>query len=92
VNDIIDCCTNLRDRALLMIAYGSGLRLSQLRGLKVSDIDTARMMLRVSDGKGGKDRYSLLSPLLLTTLRSYCKRYRPTTWLFPGNDERWPIS
>lgn len=92
VNDIIDCCTNLRDRALLMIAYGSGLRLSELRGLKVSDIDAARMMLRVSDGKGGKDRYSLLSPLLLTTLRSYCKRYRPTTWLFPGNDERQPIS
>ncbi|MCX7217706.1 MAG: site-specific integrase [Burkholderiales bacterium] len=92
VNDIIAGCSNLRDRALLMIAYGSGLRLSELRGLKVSDIDTARMMLRVRDGKGGKDRYSLLSPLLLSNLRSYYKRYRPTSWLFPSNDGCQPIS
>ncbi|MET3136419.1 integrase [Undibacterium sp. GrIS 1.2] len=64
-----------------MIAYGSGLRVSELCNLKVADIDVARMMLRVRAGKGGKDRYTLLSPLLLATLRSYCKRYHPTTWL-----------
>jgi integrase/recombinase XerD len=91
VDDIIAYCSNLRQRALLMTAYGSGLRVSELCHLKVSDIDSDRMMLRVANGKGGKDRYTLLSPLLLTTLRSYCKRYRPTTWLFPGHDERQPI-
>jgi integrase/recombinase XerD len=91
VTDIINYSTNLRHRALLMVAYGSGLRVSELCSLKVNDIDVARMMLRVRAGKGGKDRYTLLSPLLLTTLRSYCKRYHPATWLFPGIDEHKPI-
>jgi integrase len=51
---------------------------------KVASIDSARMLLHIEDGKGGKDRYAMLSPQLLTTLRSYWSRIRPHVWLFPG--------
>lgn len=92
VERIIHYSLTLRHRALLTTVYAAGLRVSELCSLKVSDIDVARMMLRVRAGKGGKDRYTLLSPLLLSTLRSYCKRYHPSDWLFPANDERQHIS
>ena len=75
--------TNLRHRVVLMTAYASGLRASELGRLQVSDIDSARMCLRVDQSKGSKDRYVPLSPRLLEHLREYWRRDRPQHWLFP---------
>jgi integrase/recombinase XerD len=83
---------NIKHRAILMVAYGSGLRLSEIRHIKLGDIDAARMSLRVEQGKGAKDRYTLLSPRLLSELRVYWRAYRPRQWLFPGRDDARPIS
>jgi integrase/recombinase XerD len=79
-------CANdkLRDRCLLMTAYATGLRVSELVRLKVSDIDSERMMVRVEQGKGRKDRYTILSHRLLTELRLYWKEHRSPIWLFPN--------
>jgi integrase/recombinase XerD len=79
--------SNPRDRALLELAYGAGLRLGEVLNLKVSDIDSQRMTIRIEQGKGRKDRYVMLSPTLLETLRTYWRACRPRTWLFPGQDE-----
>jgi len=75
---------NLKHRVLLMTAYGGGLRVSELVHLKVTDIHSDRMMIRVDQGKGKKDRYTLLSKRLLVELRTYWKIKRPPVWLFPG--------
>lgn len=79
-------------RVLLMSAYAAGLRVSEATHLKVSDIDSQRMMLRVDQGKGRKDRYVMLSPRLLEALRTYWKSARPETWLFPGDRPGQPIT
>ena len=92
VQDILRACTNLRHRTLLTTAYATGLRISELCQLKVNDIDSKRMMLRVVNGKGGKDRYTLLSPALLANLRLYWQAYQPKDWLFPNGDGAKPIS
>ena len=76
--------TNPKHRALLMTAYAAGLRASELTRLRVCDIDSGRMALRVDQGKGNKDRYVPLSPRLLEHLRAYWRRVRPGPWLFPG--------
>ena len=76
---------NLKHRALLMTAYAAGLRASELGRLRISDIDSQRMCLRVDQGKGNKDRYVPLSPRLLDELREYWRRVRPEHWLFPGH-------
>mgnify|MGYP001589264278 CR=1 FL=1 len=76
--------TNLKHRVMLMVAYGGGLRLGELTRLKVADIDSQRMLIRVEQAKGNKDRYTLLSRRLLNELRAYWRIYRPRTWLFPG--------
>lgn len=81
----------LRDRCLLMTAYATGLRVSELVRLKVGAIDSERMMVRVEQGKGRKDRYTILSARLLTELRSYGKQHRAPTYLFP-NGKRGSIS
>jgi integrase/recombinase XerD len=73
-----------RDRVLLQVAYGCGLRLSELLHLRVTDIDSARMVLHVRQGKGAKDRLVPLSLRLLQELRAYWLLCRPRTWLFPG--------
>lgn len=73
-----------RDRMLLELAYGCGLRLKELLGLQVTDIDGARRVLHLREGKGQKERLVPLSPLLLEALRDYWRVYRPATWLFPG--------
>ena len=73
-----------RDRVLLQTAYACGLRIGELLHLRVTDIDSARMVIHVRQGKGNKDRLVPLSQRLLDDLRSYWKQYRPTTWLFPG--------
>ena len=76
--------TNLKHRAFLMTTYGSGLRLLEACQLKVGDIDSERMTIRVECGKGAKDRYTRLSPRLLTELRRYWIAERPRAWLFPS--------
>jgi integrase/recombinase XerD len=81
-----------RDRVLLQVAYGCGLRLSELLHLQVGDIDSARMVIHVRQGKGGKDRLVPLSPRLLEELRAYWRWCRPRTWLFPGQKPDRPIT
>lgn len=71
-------------RAVLMTCYGAGLRISEAISLKVGDIDSGRMVIHVRDGKGAKDRYTMLSPALLEILRTYWRMHRPTDWLFPA--------
>ena len=83
--------TNLKHRVLLMTTYSARLRVSEVARLKVSDIDSQRMTLRVDQGKGAKDRYTLLSKRLLSELRRYWQAYRPREWLFPLRDGRGPI-
>jgi site-specific recombinase XerD len=78
---------NLKHKALLMAAYSAGLRVGEVVRLKISDIDSKRMQIRVTAGKGAKDRYRLLSEVALETLREYYKRYKLEDWLFPGEDE-----
>lgn len=78
-------CRSLRDRAFLMTVYGAGLRLSEACHLRVEDVESSRGMLRVSQGKGNKDRYTVLSPWLLEVLRDYWRQFRPQRpWLFPA--------
>ena len=84
---------NLKHRAFLMTTYGGGLRLLEACHLKVSNIDSDRMTIRVEQGKGAQDRYTLLSPRLLTELRRYWIAHRPQQWLFPSpRDSTQPIS
>ena len=78
---------NLKHKAMLMITYSSGLRVSETARLKMTDIDSKRMTIRVSDGKGGKDRYSILSRTALEHLRQYWRKYRPAEWLFEGQKQ-----
>lgn len=81
---LLDAASPGRNRVLLQIAYGCGLRLSELIHLQVTDIDSARMVIHVRQGKGNKDRLVPLSLLLLEELRAYWRMQRPRTWLFPG--------
>lgn len=74
----------LKHRAVLMLCYGSGLRSSEAVAVKIGDIDSKRMLIRVRQGKGAKDRYTVLSHRLLILLREYYKVQRPMEWLFPG--------
>ena len=82
----------LKYRAALSIFYGAGLRASEVCNLKVSDIDSDRMLIHVDEGKGGKDRKVMLSPDLLDLLREYWREARPEGWLFPGKPKITPIS
>ncbi len=84
--------TNRKHRALLMTTYAAGLRASEVTRLRVTDIDSARMCIRVDQGKGRKDRYVPLAPRLLAQLRAYWRRQRPPHWLFPGNRIDHPMS
>ena len=75
---------SLKYRAALMLCYGAGLRISEAVAVKVSDIDSKRGLIRIEEGKGGKDRYVMLSRVLLEVLRSYWRAARPKDWLFPS--------
>jgi len=88
---IIGACRNLKHRVLLMTVYATGLRLGEVSRLRVEHIDSERMSTRVEHGKGGHDRYTLLSHRLLTELRSYWRSERPETWLFPSKDTGGPL-
>jgi integrase/recombinase XerD len=83
IQRIFDATVTLKQKALLMVTYSAGLRISETARLKISDIDSTRMLLRVDQSKGNKDRYTLLSQVALETLRQYWKEYRPKNWLFP---------
>jgi integrase/recombinase XerD len=83
---------SLKYRAALSVAYGCGLRVSEIANLKVADIDSARMLIRVEQGKGRKDRYVMLSPDLLDLLRQWWRVKRSRGWLFPGLQLAQPIT
>ncbi len=83
IRRIIEATVNLKQKAMLMLTYSAGLRARETARLKITDIDSKRMMIRVDQGKGNKDRYTLLSTVALDTLREYWKEYRPKDWLFP---------
>jgi integrase/recombinase XerD len=92
VGRLLAAVRGLRDRAAMEVAYGAGLRLNEVLHLKLTDIDSERMILRVDQGKGKKDRNVMLSPALLVTLRAYWKQSRPRTWLFPGLKGKKPLN
>jgi integrase/recombinase XerD len=83
---------NLKHRTILTICYATGLRISEAVRLKPAAIDSERMVIRVDQGKGRKDRYVMLSPKLLAMLRDYWKRTHPGEWLFPGDRPGQPLS
>jgi integrase/recombinase XerD len=87
----LESVPSLKARAALTTAYAAGLRVSEVTGLRVADIDSGRMMIRIEYGKGGKERYVMLSAQLLAILRTYWRLARPEHWLFPGRDATRPI-
>jgi site-specific recombinase XerD len=88
----LDSLPGLRYRAMLATCYGAGLRISEVLHLKPADIDSRRMVIRVSQGKGQKDRYVMLSPRLLALLRAWWHVARPRHWLFPSPVPTRPLS
>ena len=84
----LSCVASLKHRAILTSCYAAGLRISEAVRLKITDIDSQRMVVRVDQGKGQKDRYVMLSPKLLEVLRSWWRIEKPKCWLFPGQFPR----
>ncbi len=91
VRKLIFSCTNLKHRALLLTVYSAGLRVSEVVKLEPSHIERSRKMLRAEQGKGKKDRYTLLSNQLLNTLEEYWREYRPDKYLFFGKTKSRPM-
>ena len=89
---LLDAAPGLKYKAALSVAYGAGLRAAEVVSLKINDIDSERMVIRVEQGKGRKDRYVMLSPHLLALLRAWWKAARPQGWLFPGRDRVQPMT
>ena len=89
---LFESVSNLKHQALLMTTYSAGLRVSEVVHLQVSDIDSQRMMIRVDQGKGRKDRYVPLSTTLLPVLREYWKLVQTPDWLFQGQDRSKPLN
>ena len=95
---LIAAAPNLKSQTALSVAYGTGLRVSEVIGLKVTDVDSKRMTLRVEQGKGRKDRYAMLSPVLLERLRAWWRlahaqgKMLPNGWLFPGLNPMDPLT
>ena len=92
VRSLLEAVVNQKHRMLLMTIYATGLRVSEAAHLQVGDIDSARMLIRVRQGKGRKDRQVMLSPVLLASLRLYWQWYRPALWLFSGRKPTRPLS
>jgi site-specific recombinase XerD len=85
IQRFLDHIAGVKHRAVLLTCYGAGLRISEAVSLKISDIDSSRKLIHVEHGKGGKDRYAMLSPCLLEVLRAYFRILRPSPpWLFPS--------
>src|SRR6516164_4391569 len=89
---LLEAAPGPKHKAALSVAYGAGLRAMEVVALKVCDIDSKRMMLRVEQGKGRKDRFAMLSPQLLELLRDWWRIARPPIWLFPGRDRISPMT
>jgi site-specific recombinase XerD len=85
VLQFLDCIAGVKHRAILTTCYAAGLRISEAVRLTLPDIDSARIVIRVDQGKGQKDRYVMLSPKLLEVLRDWWRTERPQQWLFPGD-------
>jgi len=92
VRRFLGCLDSVKHHAILTTCYGAGLRISEAVSLKATDIDSRRMVIRVAQGKGQRDRYVMPSPKLLDTLRSYWRGARPKDWLFPGDLPGQPIT
>ena len=92
VAHLLEAAPGLKYKAAFSVAYGAGLRVSEVTNLKVSDIDSQRMALRVEHGKGQRDRYVMLSPQLLELLRDWWRAARPQVWLFPGQNPVNPMT
>ena len=98
VSRLLGAARNVKHQAALSVAYGAGLRASEVIALKVGDVDSQRMTLRVEQGKGAKDRYAMLSPVLLQRLRTWWRvghaqgKILPGGWLFPGMDPMDPLT
>jgi integrase/recombinase XerD len=88
----LDCVSGLKHRTILTTCYAAGLRISEATRLKLADIDSQRMVVRVEQGKGQKDRYVMLSPKLLGILRAWWRVEKPKPWLFPGEVAGAPIT
>src|SRR5438067_12963227 len=89
---LLEAAPGPKHKAALSVAYGAGLRAMEVVALRVCDVDSKRMMIRVEQGKGRKDRYAMLSPLLLDLLRDWYRIARPQVWLFPGRDPLQPLT
>jgi integrase/recombinase XerD len=88
----LGCCPNVKHRTILTTCYAAGLRITEAVHLKLYAIDRQRMVIRVDEGKGRKDRYVMLSPKLLEVLSAYWWAVRPKVWLFPGDVPGQPIT
>jgi integrase/recombinase XerD len=88
VKKILNALENEKHKTILFLVYSAGLRVGEVVRLKPEDIDSKRMLIHVVQGKGRKDRYTLLSEIALTQLRKYYSKYRPEKWLFPGQNDR----
>src|SRR5437879_4893005 len=92
VTRLLEAAPGPKYKAALSAAYAAGLRVSEVVALKVSDIDSERLLLRIEQGKGRKDRFAMLSPRLLDLLRDWYRIARPAVWLFPGRDPMLPMT
>ena len=89
---LLEAAPNPKSKAALSVAYGAGLRAMEVVALKVADIDSQRMLIRVEQGKGRKDRFAMLSPKLLELLRDWYRIARPRIYMFPGRDKIGPMT
>lgn len=92
VEALIEKSSNLKMKAINAVFYSSGIRLAECMQLKLTDVDSSRMVLRIESGKGGRDRFAVLSPRTLCILREYWKQYRPKKYLFTGRLADRPLS
>jgi integrase/recombinase XerD len=92
VHDLIQCVTHPKHRALMLTMYAAGLRIGEATQLKLRDIDSERMQIKITNGKGGKQRYVPLSPKLLDELRTYWRACKPSSYLFPGKTDNQPLN
>lgn len=92
IKTLIDSIKNIKHRTIVMLLYSTGMRLSEIASLKITDIDSKNMHIKVVQGKGAKDRYTILSEQVLQELRAYYIMYKPLIYLFNGSGKGRPIS